>query len=861
MLRKCNILPLYNTKSNNVLEEFYIPLLSNCKEYKRVSAYFDSHILELYSSGIENIVLQNGHIYFIFSCEISEQDYELMKEGYSNREKIEKMLLEKVENPVDTIDYSNLAHLIASGYVDIKIAFTKAGIFHDKYGLIIENDDVIYFRGSNNETVAAIKNNYESFETSASWISDIGEKRKIQSAVRDFETLWNNKSEGILVVDLPEIVREEIVKYDTGKLLLSYSKKENCYVFDYDGKNMIGINNIKHPNNYYISNITNFYNNYLSLYIKSDVDKTITFLDELSYVEMKEIIKKVNDLGQSKGFEVYVSPKLRIYLLSNDISIEKRRNLGIAIKQRHPSILEGFKTFKNTLGELMERPLREPQMWDSYHIVEMMRSANFSVPGAGKTSIVYGAFAYLHHLGEVDKIVMVGPINSFMAWRNEFSKNFGDKLTLKYFDYQEMKANSSGDRYDQIVYKSKGCNLFLINYDALITNEFPLKEIIDSKTLLVFDEVHRIKSTTGKRATAALHICNRARYRVVLTGTPIPNGYVDIFNFLHILFGEEYDSFFNFTEQFLKKAKNSQDNQREINEKIYPFFCRTTKADLNVPLPEPDDIETGYCLFSDDECELFRIIYKKFGSSILQLYIRLMQASTNPSLLLKNISIEDMHSFDTEDEDDDFSSLLNYEGHKNTLTNDEKDFVESFDMTRKFWRALDIVDKIANDGNTVIVWGIFIDTLERFKNECRKRDITCEMITGSVPPFEREKIINDFTNGKFKVLITNPHTLAESVSLHTICHHALYLEYSFNLVHMLQSRDRIHRLGLKNDQKTYYYYMMLDNGGDVYNSIDKRIYERLLLKEDLQRRAIEGNDLVFVEESSIIEDIESLKLI
>ena len=238
-----------------------------------------------------------------------------------------------------------------------------------------------------------------------------------------------------------------------------------------------------------------------------------------------------------------------------------------------------------------------------------------------------------------------------------------------------------------------------------------------------------------------------------------------------------------------------------------------------------------------------------------------MQASTNPSLLLKNISLEDIHSFDTEDEDDDFSSLANYDSYKSTLTNDEKEFIESFNMTSKFWKALDIVNDIVDSGNTVIVWGIFIDTLNRFKKECKDRGITCEIITGSVPPSEREKIINSFTDGKFKVLITNPHTLAESVSLHTVCHHAVYLEYSFNLVHMLQSRDRIHRLGLKDNQKTYYYYMMLDNGGDVYNSIDKRIYDRLLLKEDLQRRAIEGNELVFIEEDSIVADIESLKLI
>ena len=46
------------------------------------------------------------------------------------------------------------------------------------------------------------------------------------------------------------------------------------------------------------------------------------------------------------------------------------------------------------------------------------------------------------------------------------------------------------------------------------------------------------------------------------------------------------------------------------------------------------------------------------------------------------------------------------------------------------------------------------------------------------------------------MLLTNPHTLAESVSLHSVCHDAVYFEYSYNLVHPLQSKDRIHRLGL-----------------------------------------------------------------
>lgn len=72
------------------------------------------------------------------------------------------------------------------------------------------------------------------------------------------------------------------------------------------------------------------------------------------------------------------------------------------------------------------------------------------------------------------------------------------------------------------------------------------------------------------------------------------------------------------------------------------------------------------------------------------------------------------------------------------------------------------------------------------------------------------------------ILITNPHTLAESVSLHKKCHDAIYLEYSFNLTHMIQSRDRIHRLGLLENQYTQYYYLMLSGNENARNTIDKK---------------------------------------
>lgn len=115
---------------------------------------------------------------------------------------------------------------------------------------------------------------------------------------------------------------------------------------------------------------------------------------------------------------------------------------------------------------------------------------------------------------------------------------------------------------------------------------------------------------------------------------------------------------------------------------------------------------------------------------------------------------------------------------------------------------------------------------------------------GEVALDDRINLINHFREGQFDVLITNPHTLAESVSLHTVCHDAIYFEYSYNLVHLLQSKDRIHRLGLPDNQYTQYYYMqdffMYD--GEEF-SVDEKVYLRLQEKEKVMLEAIDNQEL------------------
>ena len=133
--------------------------------------------------------------------------------------------------------------------------------------------------------------------------------------------------------------------------------------------------------------------------------------------------------------------------------------------------------------------------------------------------------------------------------------------------------------------------------------------------------------------------------------------------------------------------------------------------------------------------------------------------------------------------------------------------------------------------------------LKKIETDLIRKGYKVAVIYGGIDNREREKIILDFQKGKYDVLVTNPHTLAESVSLHKVAHDALYLEYSFNLTHMLQSRDRIHRLGLEKNQETNYYYFMLEGQLEKRSTIDRKIYDRLHDKKTVMYDAIEKSTI------------------
>lgn len=216
--RELMLLKHYKTYKNNIVKEFYIPVLKSAVLYQRSVGFFSSTALIELTKGISGLVKNNGKIQFIVSPYLTEEDVKAIEKGYEKRKIIECALLRELKEPENYFQEERLnllAHLIENGILELKVAFTppdkKTGMYHEKVGIAEdENGNKIVFTGSLNETINAFYNNYESIVVFTSWEESREYADEMQ---RDFDLLWSGQEEDIEVIDFPEVVREKIKVY------------------------------------------------------------------------------------------------------------------------------------------------------------------------------------------------------------------------------------------------------------------------------------------------------------------------------------------------------------------------------------------------------------------------------------------------------------------------------------------------------------------------------------------------------------------------------------------------------------------------------------------------------------------------
>ncbi|WP_041556705.1 SNF2-related protein [Carnobacterium sp. 17-4] len=843
----------YNSLKDNVSEEFYNRTLKESVSYKRVSGYFSCKALSMYAEGLDRFSENDGYIQFIISQNISEKDFSEIQSGYKERSKSESI------TQLDKQRLGNLAFLISKNKADIKFGLVENGLFHTKWGIFEDlQKDAIYFNGSLNETANAIENNFDSFDVDFSWDVSTNVRSRIKQKRVEFESLWNDEYPGVKVIDANKAIYSLIQEYDIGRIQ-------------------------KIPNPEYNSVILDMNDEYIFFIDKSDEEitlkksfktKFVAYVDQqrgypyfrrdLTYRDVEKIVDLANKQSNKHNFNFKVTSRIENFVSSQKYSIEEYRKSGLTLKNQDPRWQNEFHEFKRIVEREVARPLKPLQLESAMYMLTQKRAANFSVPGSGKTAMLLGVFAYLNSKNKgqpIKRLLVISPLNAFMSWKEEFEEVFKNKKELKAISIHDEIIN--GDK--RILEASwSTANMILVNYESLPKFQESIIKCLsyDSNTIIVYDEVHRVKGIQGKRAIAALEIAGKVDYRYVLTGTPIPNKYLDIYNFLHILFEKEYSAYFGFEQNMLKNPDSWE--VEEINEKLAPYFWRTSKEDLGVPPADEDNFIRVPP--SVEQLRLSEIIYTT-AQNPLTVWIRMIQLSTNPELVNQTINYSDLGFSEDDTIDNDSYDQISIKARKEleaSIQDSIIDEVAKWDLAKvespKFNAGIQLVIDIVKKHGKVVVWGLFVNTLKKITDVLNQQGINTKLIYGGTTRQEREDIIHTFKEdtNEIQVLVSNPNTLGESVSLHTIVHDAVYFEYNYNLTFMLQSRDRIHRLGLQHDQHTRYHYLMTVTDMKLFNFIDQKIYNKLSEKEDRMKKAIDGGYLTPEFEDDEIEEMKKI---
>lgn len=209
------LLKHYKTYKNNIVKEFYTPVLQEAVLYQRSVGFFSSTALIELTKGIAGIVKNGGKIQFIVSPYLSQEDVNAIQKGYEKKKVIEQALLREFMEPENYFQEERLnllAHLIEDGHLEIKVAFTppnrSTGMYHEKVGILTDKfGDKIVFTGSLNETINAFYNNYESIVVFTSWEES---KLYVEEMQADFDSLWNNEDKALEVIEFPDVLIEKI---------------------------------------------------------------------------------------------------------------------------------------------------------------------------------------------------------------------------------------------------------------------------------------------------------------------------------------------------------------------------------------------------------------------------------------------------------------------------------------------------------------------------------------------------------------------------------------------------------------------------------------------------------------------------
>lgn len=564
---------------------------------------------------------------------------------------------------------------------------------------------------------------------------------------------------------------------------------------------------------------------------KEGSEEKIEYSSVIHLINMEKI---VNFLENNK-IQCILNNELDVYFSNIKAEQEQFRNKANLIsKIKNKQSKDELNNFSKTIN-FLHRKLVNHQINSLFHLYSAGSAANFSVPGSGKTSVVLAYFEKLRLENKVDAIFVIGPKNAFGSWEFEFYKNFNHKPKMK------ILGPDPDDR--QLFYEKVLTSNLILSHFQTVTRDIDLLKNFFSrnKILLVIDEAHYIKKIEGTWSSAILELSSYSEFKVVLTGTPVPNDLRDIFNYLDFLYGQDkiLTSEDKGRVEILLNKENNEDAIEFVSQRINPYFVRVTKNDLNLAKqiinpPILLDMNTYEKQIYDaivtnikdygrkeffDNADLIEQICKAR-------IIRLKQCAS----YVKNLesALEDNPVFPKE----------------NLITNNISEIIARYDELEKpakLLKLLEIVKNLKVKNKKVLIWSTHRKTVDLIHKELTFNNINVEKIIGPTDLDQRKNIKIEFNDkeSNLDAIVATPQSCAESISLHQACTNAIYYDLSYNAAEFLQSLDRIHRVGGSENTPVEYDFLHYNH------SVDIKVYNKVFQKADRQMRIIEEENFTF----------------
>lgn len=430
--------------------------------------------------------------------------------------------------------------------------------------------------------------------------------------------------------------------------------------------------------------------------------------------------------------------------------------------------------------------------------------------GCGKTLTAIAIMGALYERGKIGKVLIVAPGSVCSVWPNELKE---------YADFKYQAALLLGEKKKRLEALGKlaastqgSLKVAVINYES--TFREGLEEAIDAwaPDMIIADESQRIKNPSAKQSKALHHFGDNAKYKLILTGTPVQNNAADFYSQYRFLepsiFGLNYYAFrgrYCLMGGFNNKQIVGYKNKDELIRRAHSAAYRVTKEEC-LDLPEQT--------FIDLEVD--------FKASERKLYDQLRKAS-----------IAELESGDTVTATIVLTKLLRLQQFTGGFLAGDKDGKVEQVSRAKLDALAELLDDYCIDGGKkMVVFARFRAEIFAIEKLLKDKGIRFGLIYGDIPMSERDEVVQDFQhNPETKVFLAQLATANFGITLHAAST-AVFYSWDYNYAAYQQATARIHRIGQK--QPCTYIHLV------VKDSIDAKVLKALKAKEDLATSVVDN---------------------